>query len=361
MPGVDGGTPYRAADLERFATELLVQVGVPPDDAALTAGSLIEANLRGVDTHGVTRVLVPYIQRLQAGVTNAKTAVDIVQDAPGAALIDGKNGIGQVVAARAMRLAIEKARQTGTAWVGVTHSNHFGTAAFYSLMAVEQDMVGIVMTNGIASVAPTGGRAAMLSTNPISFALPAGKEPPVVVDMATSVVARGRIMLYDKQGLPLPEGWALDDNGRPTTDAAAALRGTLLPFGGYKGYALSLVIDLLCGVMTGALFGSHFHGALADDMVHPMDVGHLFGVIDPARFLPLPLFKERMDQALSELRACPPADGSRGVLIPGDIERMERERRLGEGIPLPEAVIVDFRRLGDQLGVAMPSALDRVG
>lgn len=356
MPGVDAGICYRAEDLELFATDLFVRVGVSVEDAALTAGSLIEANLRGVDTHGVTRVLVPYIRRLQAGVTNPRTAIAILHDAPSAALVDGKNSIGQVVAAHAMRLAIAKAKETGSAWVGATHSNHFGTAAFYALMAVEQDLIGIVMTNGIASVAPTGGRAPMLSTNPIAFALPAGQEPPVVVDMATSVVARGRIMLYDKQGLPLPDGWALDESGRPTTDAAVALRGTLLPFGGYKGYALSLVVDLLCGVMTGALFGSHFFGSLAEDMEHPMDVGHVFGVIDPARFLPLPVFKARMDQALGELRASPPAEGSRGVLIPGDIERQERERRLRDGIPLPDVVINDFRQLSEEFGVAMPPA-----
>ena len=359
MPGVDAGTLYRATDLQRFATDLLRRVNVAPDDADLTASSLIEANLRGVDTHGVTRVLVPYLRRLQAGVTSAHTDTAIVQEAPSTALLDGKNSIGQVVAARAMRLAIDKAKTTGSAWVGVAHSNHFGTAAFYTLMAAEQDMIGIVMTNGIASVAPTGGRAAMLSTNPISFAIPAGEEPPVVVDMATSVVARGRIMLYDKQGLPLPDGWALDETGKPTNDAGAALRGTLLPFGSYKGYALSLVIDLLCGVMTGALFGSHFHGALADDMVHPMNVGHVFGVIDPARFLPLPVFKERMDQALRELRACPPAEGSRGVLIPGDIERNERERRLREGIPLPDAVVADFQQLSAEFGVTMPEPLQQ--
>jgi LDH2 family malate/lactate/ureidoglycolate dehydrogenase len=357
LPGVDAGAPYRAEDLERFARQLFERVGVAPEDAALTARSLVEANLRGVDTHGVTRVLTAYVRRLQAGVMSARTEIAVVQDAPSTALIDGKNSIGQVVATRAMQLAMEKAKATGAAWVGATHSNHFGAAAHYALMAVEQDLIGIVMTNGIASVAPTGGRKAMLGTNPIAFALPAGQQPPVVVDMATSVVARGRITLFAKQGLPIPEGWALDPEGRPTTSADAALAGTLLPVGGYKGYALALMIDLLCGVMTGALFGAHFHGPLAEDMVNPADVGHLFGVIDPARFLPLATFKERMDWALSDLRACPPAEGSAGVLIPGDIERMERERRLREGIPLPDPVVAEFRALGEELGVDLPAAM----
>ena len=357
MPGVEAGTPYRAEDLERFAARLFERVGVAPGDARLTATSLVEANLRGVDTHGVTRVLVPYVRRLQCGVMSPRTEIAVVRDAQSAALLAGKNSIGQVVATRATQLAIEKARAGGAAWVGAAHSNHFGAAAFYALMAVEQDMVGIVLTNGIPSVAPTGGRRAMLGTNPIAFALPAGEEPPLVVDMATSVVARGRIMLFAKQGLPMPEGWALDEAGRPTTDAAAALRGTLLPVGAYKGYALALVIDILAGVMTGALFGAHYHGPLAEDMEHPMDVGHLFGVLDPSRFLPLPEFKARMDQALRELRACPPAEGSRGVLIPGDLERMARERRLREGIPLPDAVVAEFRQLGDELGVPLPPPL----
>lgn len=357
MPGVDAGAPYRAEDLEHFAQQLFERMGVTPADAALTARSLVEANLRGVDTHGVTRVLTAYVRRLQAGVMNARTEIAVVQDAPSTALIDGKNSIGQVVATRAMQLAIEKAKATGSAWVGATHSNHFGAAAYYALMAVEQDMIGIVMTNGIPSVAPTGGRKAMLGTNPIAFALPAGQQPPVVVDMATSVVARGRITLFAKQGLPMPEGWALDSEGRPTTSADAALAGTLLPVGAYKGYALALMIDLLCGVMTGALFGAHFGGPLAEDMVNKSDVGHLFGALDPARFLPLAVFKERMDWALSDLRACPPAEGSRGVLIPGDLERLERERRLREGIPLPDPVVAEFRALGEELGVRLPAPM----
>jgi len=357
VPGVEGGTPYRAADLERFAKELFERVGVEPGDAALTAASLVEANLRGVDTHGVTRVLTQYVRRIHRGVTSAQTNVTVVRESPSTALIDGQNSIGQVVAERAMRLAVQKAQQTGAAWVGTAHSNHFGAAAYYAMMAAEQNLVGIVMTNGMHSVAPTGGRKPMLGTNPIAFALPAGEEPPVVIDMATSVVARGRIMLYYKQGLPMPEGWALDAQGRPTTSAADALDGTLLPVGAYKGYALALVIDMLAGVMTGALFGSHFHGGLADDMVHPMDVGHLFGALDPARFMPLPVFKARMDQAIRELRSCPPAEGAKGVLIPGDIERKEHQRRLREGIPLPDAVVEEFRQLSSEFGVSMPEPM----
>ncbi|MCL4508008.1 MAG: Ldh family oxidoreductase [Chloroflexi bacterium] len=357
MPGVEDGIPYKAEDLERFAYELFIRCGVTENDAKLTANSLIVANLRGVDTHGVTRVLVPYVRRLQAGVTSPHTNIRTVRETMSTALIDGGNSIGQVVAAQAMKIAIEKARQTGCAWVGAQHSNHFGTAAYYAMMALEHDYIGVVMTNGIASVAPSGGLAPMLSTNPLAFAVPAGNQPPVVVDMATTVVARGRIMLYAKQGLPIPEGWALDERGRPTTDAHAALRGTLLPMGGYKGYGLSLIVDILAGVMTGSLFGTHFHGPLAEDFTNPMDVGHVFAVLNPGCFVPLDEFKRRMDQALRELRDCPPAEGSHGVLIPGDIERTETERRARAGIPLPAPLIQEFEDLAVELGVPFPEPL----
>ncbi len=358
MPGVEEGIPYRADDLETFAMRLFMACGVSEEDARLTAHSLVVANLRGVDTHGVTRVLVPYVRRLQHGVTRAQTQITVVRESPSTALVDGGNSIGQVVATRAMLRCIEKTAKTGAAWVAVRHSNHFGTAAFYAMMALEHNFIGMVMTNGIASVAPTGGRAAMLSTNPIAFAIPAGKQPPVVVDMATTVVARGRIMLYAKQGLPIPLGWALDERGLPTTDAQAALRGTLLPMAGYKGYALSLVIDLLAGVMSGALFGAHFHGPLAEDFEHPMDVGHIFAALDPSCFLPLEEFHKRMDQALAELRACPPAEGSEGVLIPGDIERNTMAQRLQEGIPLPQIVVEEFIALAEEMHVPFPDPLE---
>jgi LDH2 family malate/lactate/ureidoglycolate dehydrogenase len=354
MPGVDGGTLYPERDLRRFTTALFEKVGVPPADAARTADNLIHANLRGVDTHGITRVLVAYIRRIQHGLMEPRTRIEIVRERPSTALLDGQNGIGQVIATRAMHLAIEKARACGSAFVGVSHSNHFGTCAYYSMMAVERDMIGFCITNGPPAMAPWGGRDKLLSTSPISFAVPAGEERPFVVDLATTVVARGRIVLYAKQGLPIPEGWAVDAEGRPTTDADAALQGLLAPMGGYKGYGLSLAVDLLSGVLTGANYGGHFDGTLFDYDRPPANVGSLFAAIDVDAFEDVAAFKARVDRALREIKQSTRAAGVDRIYIPGEIEAECAERRRAEGIPIPDEVVQDFVELGEELGVPFP-------
>jgi LDH2 family malate/lactate/ureidoglycolate dehydrogenase len=354
MPGVEGGTLYPEAALRRFTVALFEKVGVPPADAARTADNLIEANLRGVDTHGITRVLVAYIRRIQYGLMKPRTEIEVVRERPSTALIDGHNGVGQVIATRAMELAMEKAKRCGSAFVGVLHSNHFGTCAYYTMMAAERDMIGFCITNGPPAMAPWGGREKRLSTSPISFAVPAGEERAFVLDMATTVVARGRVVLYEKQGLPIPEGWAVDEEGRPTTDAAAALRGLLAPVGGYKGYGLSLAVDLLSGVLTGANFGGHFDGTLFDYDRPPADVGSLFAAIDVDAFMDVPAFKKRVDQALREIKHGERAPGVERIYIPGEIEAESAERRRREGIPIPEEVVRDFVELGHELGVPFP-------
>lgn len=327
MPDIAPDVCYRADDLRSFTESILQAVGVPPADAATTADNLIHANLRGVDTHGITRVLVPYVRRIQHGQMDPRTSVTVVRDRPSTALLDGHNGVGQVVAARAMRLAIEKAGQTGCAWVGVRHGNHFGAAAYYALMAAERDMVGMVATNGPAAVAPWGGRQAMLSTNPIAFAIPAGGEPPLVLDMATTVVSRGRIHLFARQNLEIPPSWALDERGEPTTNPNAALRGTLMPVGGYKGYGLSLVIDALSGVLMGAGYGMHAGGYLTDYSAPPQNVGSLFAAVAVDSFMDPSEFRERMDTALREIKDSPRAPGVERIFAPGEIEHETQVRR----------------------------------
>jgi LDH2 family malate/lactate/ureidoglycolate dehydrogenase len=354
MPGVEGGVLYPEDDLRRYTVALFERVGVPPADAELTADNLIEANLRGVDTHGITRVLVAYVRRIQNGQMEARTRVEVVRERLSTALMDGHNGIGQVVGTRAMELAMDKARKCGSAFVGVFRSNHFGTCAYYSMMALPRDMIGICITNGPAAMAPWGGREALLSTSPISFAVPAGDEAPFVLDMATTVVARGRVVLHAKQNLPIPEGWAVDAEGRPTTDAAAALSGLLAPMGGYKGYGLSLAVDLLAGVMTGSNFGGHFPGTLFDFDRPPMDVGSLFAAIDVDAFAYVGAFKARVDQALREIKQCARAEGVARIYTPGEIEAECAERRRREGIPIPDEVVREFVELGEELGVPFP-------
>ncbi|HTU01691.1 MAG TPA: Ldh family oxidoreductase, partial [Candidatus Sulfotelmatobacter sp.] len=209
-------------------------------------------------------------------------------------------------------------------------------------------------TNAPATVAPTGGRTALLGTNPFAIAIPAGKEQPVVLDLATTVVARGRIMLYAKQNKPLEPGWAFDERGLPTVDPHAALKGLLAPIGGYKGYGIGLAIDLLCGVMTGSNYGGHFPGFLADNMTEPTDVGSIFAAINVENFMDLAEFKARMDKAVMEVKTSEKAEGTKRIYLPGEIEFEMKAERLKNGIPMPDAVVKDFVALGQELGVPFP-------
>lgn len=356
MPGVEGGILYRAEQLRPFTIKVLEKVGVSPADAEIVTDSLIEANLRGVDTHGITRMLCTYVARIQKGLMDPKAEIAVVRDRPSTALVDARNAIGQVAAQRCMELAIKKAKQTGTAFVGVTHSNHYGAAAYWAMMALDHGMIGFSSTNAPAAVAPWGGCTPMLGTNPFAIAVPAGKMRPVVLDIATTVVARGRIVLFAKQGLPLEPGWAFDDRGRPTVDAQAAMKGLLAPIGGHKGYGIALAIDLLCGVLTGANYGAHFPGFLAEDFTRPTDVGSVFAVIDVDAFMDLAEFQTKMDVALGEIVNSEKAEGVSRIYIPGEIEFETKAERLANGIPVPEAVVKDLMALGEELGVPFPRA-----
>jgi LDH2 family malate/lactate/ureidoglycolate dehydrogenase len=356
VPGVDDGIRFPAPKLREWTEQVFQKVGVSKEDAALLTDSLIEANLRGVDTHGITRMLCTYVKRMQVGVVNPKTELKVLREHPSTALIDCKNSIGQVASNYAMRMTIEKAKTTGVAFVATTHSNHYGAAAYWAMMALQHGMIGFSATNAPATVAPTGGRTAMLGTNPFAIAIPAGQEQPMVLDLATTVVARGRILLYAKQNKPLEPGWAFDAQGRPTTDAQAALKGLLAPIGGYKGYGIALAIDMLCGVLTGSSYGAHFPGFLADNLKDPTDVGSVFAAVNVESFMDLPDFTAGMDQAIREIKTSEKADGVKRIYIPGEIELETKADRLKNGIPIPDAVVKDFAALGKELAVAFPTA-----
>ena len=356
MPGVDGGILFPAERLRGWTQEVFQKVGVSEEDATLLTDSLIEANLRGVDTHGITRMLCVYVERIRKGVLNAKSNLVVVREKTSTVLIDCNNSIGQVGAARAMRMTIEKARQTGVAFTAVTHSNHYGMAAYWAMMALPHGMIGFSATNAPAAVAPTGGCTAMFGTNPFAIAIPADQERPVVLDLATTVVARGRIVLYAKQDKPLEPGWAFDERGVPTTDPHAALKGLLAPIGGYKGYGISLAVDFLCGVLTGSNYGAHFPGFLADNMVEPTDVGSVFAAVNVESFMDLPEFTAAIDQALREIRTSTRTEGVERIYIPGEIEFEIKAERLANGIPIPEPVVRDFIALGRELAIPFPEA-----
>lgn len=356
MAGVDGGILFPAEPLQEWTGEIFRKIGVSRDDAALLADSLIEANLRGVDTHGITRMLCVYVERIRKGVMNAQSDIRIVREKPSTALFECRNSIGQVGADRAMQMAIEKAGKTGVAFTAVTHSNHYGMAAYWAMKALPHGMIGFSSTNAPAAVAPTGGCQPMFGTNPFAIAVPAGRQRPFVLDLATTVVARGRIVLHAKQDRPLEPGWAFDHRGVPTTDPQAALKGLLAPIGGYKGYGIMLAVDLLCGVLTGSNYGTHFPGFLADNMVEPTDVGSVFAAIDIESFMDLPEFTAAMDRALDEIRTSPRAEGIERIYIPGEIEFETKDERIARGIPIPEAVVSDFIALGRDLSTPFPGA-----
>ncbi|HUW40913.1 MAG TPA: Ldh family oxidoreductase [Rectinemataceae bacterium] len=356
MAGVEGGERYQADALRAWTKRVFRKIGVAEAEAALLADSLIESNLRGVDTHGITRMLSVYVERIRRKVVSAQTRLELLRDSPSTALIDCHNSIGQVGADRAMRLAIEKAEATGVAFVAVTHSNHYGAAAYWAMLALERDMIGFSSTNAPATMAPTGGREAMLGTNPFAIAIPAGREPPFVLDLATTLVSRGRIALYAKQDRPLEPGWALDECGLPTLDPQAALSGLLAPMGGYKGYGIALAIDLLCGAMTGSSYGAHFPGFLADNMESPTDVGSVFAAIKISNFMDPAEFRSAVDAALRELKTSAKAEGVERIYVPGELALKTKAERLERGIPIPEPVALDFRRLGEELGLPFPEA-----
>ena len=356
MAGIDGGVLFSPDRLRLWTQQIFRKLGVGKEDALLLTDSLIEANLRGVDTHGITRVLCVYAERIRRGVVNPESRFTVLREKASTALIDCHNSIGQIGAAKAMRMAIEKARRTGVAFTAVTHSNHYGMAAYWAMMALPQGMIGFSSTNAPAAAAPMGGRTAMFGTNPFAVAVPAGRELPVVLDLATTVVARGRIILHAKEDKPLEPGWAFDERGNPTTDPHAALRGLLAPIGGYKGYGIMLAVDLLCGVLTGSNYGAHFPGFLADNMVDPADVGSVFAAVCVESFMDLGEFTEAVDRAIQEIRASKRADGVPRIFIPGEIEFEKKAERLARGIPIPEPVVRDFIALGRELNVPFPQS-----
>lgn len=336
------------ADLKAWVVQVFMRVSVPEDDAVTAADALVGANLRGVDTHGVVRLPVN-VKRLQAGAVNPRPNIRVEGDSPAAILVEGDNGMGMVVGAWAMREAIHRARENGAAVVVARHSNHFGVAAHYAQMATAADMIGLSFTNTDASMAPWGSLTAYLGTNPLAFAAPGGIKGGIVVDMATSQVSWGKVMLAALEGRKIPLNWATDQAGRPTDDASKAVKGLMLPLGGYKGLGLALMIEILCGVLSGSSFGPH----IIDDTVepyHPQDVGHAFAAIDIERFMPVAQFKARMKQIVDEIHACEPAESGKRIYVPGEIEMETSARRRREGVPISSAVTADLEALGEMVG-----------
>jgi LDH2 family malate/lactate/ureidoglycolate dehydrogenase len=329
------------------------------EDARMAAKVLCLADLRGVDSHGVAR-LSGYVRLWEQGRLNANPNIHIVHETPSTAVIDGDAGAGLVVAPRAMQIAIEKAKNVGTGWVAVKNSNHYGIAAAHAMLALEHDMIGWSMTNASPLVVPTFSKSKYLGTNPISVAIPAGKQPPIVIDMATTTVANGKLEMAQRKGKDIPYGWAVDKDGNPTQSAFALKNGgAMLPLGGvdggHKGYCFGSLVDILSGVLSGANYGPWVPPFVSfldvDKNGVGEGIGHFLGAMRIDAFRPAEDFKTHMDNWITTFRNAETIDGHEKVLIPGDPERLLTEDRQLNGIDLLDPVIDDLKSLATKFDI----------
>jgi len=335
------------AELRGFAARILAALGVPDEDAELVADSLVVAEEWGHPSHGLLR-LPWYAARLRTGRIEPVTRLTVLADRGALVSVDGNAGVGQVVTARAMDLAVARAKEYGVGAVGVRNSNHFGTAAYFTRRAAAAGCAAILTTNGSPAMAPWGGLDKAVGANPWSFATPDGRGDAAVLDIANTGVARGKIYAAAEKGEQLPDGWALDAAGRPTTDPAAALDGgVVLPMGGHKGYAISFMMDVFSGVLTGSSFGLDVGGPWQPD-AHS-GAGHVAIAIDIAAFQPPAEFDGRMGALIEQVKSVRRAPGVDEILYPGELEN--RNRAAGGGIPLPEKTLADLRVLAAECGV----------
>lgn len=343
----------RPNDLSQFIRAVLEQLGVPTADARIVSDCLVFAHLRGFDTHGLP-CLAGYVECLEQGRIKPRPNITVERPMPWTVRVDADNGLGQVAAYRAMTLAIEAAERLGVGAAVVRRSNHFGAACCYSMLAVARDCIGLVTSNASAVAAPFGALEPFLGTNPLSVAVPTLNPPPFVIDMATSEGARKKVRQALSQGVPLPVGWALDNEGNPTTDPKAALEGVMLPFGGMKGSAVTLLLDILSGVLSGAEFGGRVLSVLTNQERESGN-GNFMLVLKVAGFLPVEEFKTRMDEELARLRALRPVTGVKEVIYPGYKAHFTEIVRREQGIPLAAPVVEEARLIGKRHGVAFPA------
>lgn len=347
--------------LFQFTKSILQAAGSSEKEAGKASEVLLSADLRGIDSHGVAR-LSGYVRLIDEKRVNTTPELKVIHETPSTGIIDGDSGLGLVVGPEAMKLAIEKARNVGSGWVSVRNSNHFGIAGYYAMMALSEDCIGIAMTNASPLVVPTFSKERLLGTNPIAVAIPADKEPPFVLDMATTTAANGKLEILQRKNQKAPSGWIQDKNGQSTTDPYGVKNGgALLPLGGdrehgsHKGYGLSSVVDIFSAVLSGANYGPWVPPFVTflDPPTDPVGkgIGHFFGALKIDGFRPAGEFKSHMDTWINRFRNAEPVTKGRDVLIPGDPERKLENERKKEGIPLLDPVVKDLKSLGERFGI----------
>ena len=314
--------------------EMLTQLDVPNEEASIVAEVTLDADLKGFSSHGLGR-FPQYVKGLEVGNIKPKSEIVVEKDSPATALINGNHGFGHVITYRAMEMAIKKARETGIGLVGIHNSNHFGVAGYYSDMAIMEDLIGIVIANTEPAVAPIGGKEPILGTNPLAIGIPSGSHY-VSVDMATSASARGKLLEAKRRGEMIPENVALDAEGRPTIDPREALRGSILPFGAHKGYALAFMIEIMAGPLVNASYGKAVTGTANPEV--ECTKGDLVAAIDPSKFVDMEDFKKDVDDFIAEVKSTP------NVFIPGDMEVRNVKRHQEEGMPLDDNLVKELKR-----------------
>ena len=358
--------PYQ--QLFDFTKSVFISIGCSIDHADTATKTLLSADLRGIDSHGVAR-LSGYVRLWEAKRVNATPDIKVIHETPSTAVVDGDSGLGLVIAPFAMQIAIEKARQVGTGWVSVQNSNHFGIAGYHAMMALEHDMIGMAMTNASPLVAPTFSIDKMLGTNPICVAAPAGNEPAFVADLATTTAANGKLEILQRKNLQTPDGWVQDKDGNASNDPhALKTGGALLPLGGdkdhgsHKGYALGAIVDIFSGLLSGANYAPWvppFPAYVPMPSQQPgKGIGHFLGAMRVDAFRPAADFKKDMDHWIQGFRKAKTVKGQEKVLVPGDPEREFEAVRRKEGIPLLDAVVNDLKGLGEKFSIGFCEAAD---
>lgn len=305
------------AALNRRAVEILMEANLSREDAETVVATLQEAELCGVESHGYVRLL-SYAERIRKDLIASKADIQINQVADNMLLVDAGNGLGQIVTMKALDRCMEEAAQRGSCFAFIRNSNHFGTCGYYSRIAARKGFVAIVASNASATMPPFGGVDNMLGTNPMAVSFPAGKYDNFTLDMAMSAVAKGKIRIYEKMGKEIPLGWAMDAEGNDTTDPAKAIDGGLLPMGGHKGYGLAMVVDLLCGILSGAKVSQEIESMF--NATRPAELGHMIMILDPSRLVPMDVFTARVEKWFEELKSSSLRKGFEQILIPGELE-----------------------------------------
>ncbi|HTR81086.1 MAG TPA: Ldh family oxidoreductase [Bacteroidota bacterium] len=334
---------FEPASLKSFALSVSKKYGLNEDDAEIFVDNLIDANLTGVDTHGLTRLSI-YLKRIKLGLINPHPVMRFEQKFPVAAVLDADNGLGQIAGDKAIHKAIEMAETYGLGAVGVRKSQHFGALGYYCGKAVKREVICLAFTNAEPALPPWGSYEAYFGTNPMAMGVPSKDGSPIIIDLSTSIVARGKIISASKQKTPIPEGWALDPEGNPTTDPDKALAGSVLTMAGPKGYALAMMVDILSGVLSGSGYGRNVH-SMYKDLQNPAEVGHFFLCMNIESFMPKDEFYKKIMQMKEEIKLSPKRQGVNEIRIPGENKAQTKTQRLKTGIQLSDDVLEELKTL----------------